>query len=83
MAVDFTSPWPWLGVAVLVAATGLWLRYEFRHAADDMDPPPTCPDTAGNVIDADPWRRRHTAEHPAVVASLDQRRNRNRDGGAA
>lgn len=66
MAVDFTSPWPWLGVAVIVivAAAGLWLRYEFRHAADDMDPQPTCPDTA---------------EHPAVVASLDQRRNRNRD----
>ena len=43
MAVDVSSPWAWAGVAVLVAAAVVWLRYEARHAADDMDPPPTAP----------------------------------------
>jgi hypothetical protein len=63
MSVDVTSPWAWAGVAVLVAAAVVWLRYEARHAADDMDPPPTAP-WPDEEWD-DPFDMRVTAYDPA------------------
>jgi hypothetical protein len=82
VTVDFTSPWPWVGIAVLVAVLrcGAWLRREIRNAGPDMDPLPTCPETEDDVTerwaDLIEYSRavRHEPDHPAVVADLDARR---------